>query len=174
MSCHIERILSKQSHFQFALRNSVNICLRAIINKASTTKLNSYTYKIMLTTLMTLSLVVMSYYRAQMNAALNSQVDNIGINSWQDVLESDHKIIFYKDGITEGMFKYAPKGSVLNKIYQKKMANVTGENTLQNIGYEGAISALLSNDDYLVIDSEEPYLNFNEYPCQITKIGGLQ
>ena len=173
-SYHIERIESQQSLLQFALKNSVNICLRAIINKASTVKLQSHTYKMMLITIMTQSLVVMSYYRAQMNAALNSQVDNIEINSWQDVLESNHKIIFYNGGITEGMFKYAPKGSVLNKIYQKKMANVTGENTLQNIGYEGAISALLSNDDYLVIDSEEPYLNFNEYPCQITKIGGLQ
>ena len=54
------------------------------------------------------------------------------------------------------------------------MAHVTVENTLQNIGYEGAISALLSNDDYLVVDSEEPYLKFNEYPCQITKISALK
>ena len=170
----IERIESQQSHFQFALRNSVNICLRAIINKASTAKLQSHTYKIMLTTLMTLSLVVMSYYRAQMNAALNSQVDNIRIKSWQDVLESHHKVIFYTGGTAENIFKYTLEESVLHRIYQKKMANVPIENTLQNIGYEGAISALLSNDDFLILDNEEPYLKFKEYPCQITKISALR
>ena len=170
----IESIDSKQSHFKFAIRNSVNICLRAIINKASTTKLQSHTYKMMLTTLMTLSLVVMSFYRAQMNAALNSQADNIGINSWKDVLESDHKFIFWADGYAEQIFKYAHTKSDLNKIYQKKMTNVPIENTLQNISYEGAVSALLSNDDYLVWDQEESYVNFKEYPCQITKISALQ
>ena len=128
----------------------------------------------MLTTIMTFSLVVMSYYRAQMKAALYSQVDNMRINSWQDVLESNHKFIFWAGGYPEVIFKYAPKGSVLNKIYQKKMANVPIENTLQNISYEGAVSALLSNDDYLVLDSEEPYLKFKEYPCQINKISALR
>ena len=54
------------------------------------------------------------------------------------------------------------------------MANVPIENTLQNISYEGAVSALLSNDDYLVLDSEEPYLKFKEYPCQINKISALR
>ena len=172
-SFDIERIESKQSHFQFALRNSVNICLRAIINKASTTKLQSHTYKMMLTTLMTLSLVVMSYYRAQMNAALNSQADNIRINSWQDVLESDYKLLFWDDNFQEGIFKYAHKDSVLNKIYHKKMANAPRANTcLQNISC--ITSALLSNDDYLVLDNEESYLHYEVYPCQITKISNLR
>ena len=166
----IERIESMESHFQFAFKNSVNICLRAIINKASAAKLRSHTYTMMLTTLMTLSLVVMSYYKAQMNAALNSQVDNIGINSWPDVLESKHKIIFHAHGYTESIFKYAHKGSVLNKIHQKKMANAP----IENIGYEGAISALLSNDDYLSLEVEESFLKFKEYPCQITKVSMLQ
>ena len=166
----IERIESRQSHFQFALRYSVNICLRAIINKSSSEKLQSHTYKMMLTTLMTLSMVVMSYYRAQMNAVLNSQVDNIEINSWHDVLESKHNFIFLSGGYTESIFKYASKGSVLNKIHQKKMANAPIENTIKNIKRDGAVSALLSNDDYLVLDILEPYLNFKEYPCQITKI----
>ena len=170
----IERIEPRHSHFQFALIYSVNICLKAIINKASTTKLQSNTYKMMLTTLMTLSLVVMSYYRAQMNAALNSQVDNIGINSWQDVLESDYKFIFRDGDYAEGIFKYAHKGSVLNKIYQEKIVNVPTENNLQNIGSEGAIFLLLSKDNYLVLDQEEPYLEFEEYPCQITKVNILQ
>ena len=125
-----------------------------------------------LTTLMTLSLVVMTYYRAQMNAALNSQVDNTGINTWQDVLESHHKFLFWAGGSMEGIFKDASKNSVLNKIYQKKMAKVPIENTMQS--YEGAISALMSNDDYLVLDNEESYLHFDEYPCKITKISFLQ
>ena len=170
----IERIDSQQSNLQFALKNSIHICLRVIINKATTAKLQSHTYKMMLTTIMSFSLVVMSYYRAQMNAALNSQVDNIGINSWQDVLDSDYKMLFWAGSAVENVFKNAPKGSILNKIYQKKMANVPIENTLENIGYEGAISALLSNDDYLVLDFEEPFLQFKEYPCQITKISTLQ
>ena len=170
----IERIESQQSYFQFALRNSVSICFSAIINKAATTKLQSHTFKIMLTTLMTLSLVVMSYYRAQMNAALNSQVDNIGMKSWQDVLESDYKFLFWTGSYTEDIFKNADKENVLNKIYQKKMANAPIENTLQHIRYEGAISALLSNDNYLVLDHEEFFINFKEYPCQITKISALR
>ena len=170
----LERIESQQSHFQFALENSVNVCLRALINKASTTMLQSHTYKMMLTTLMTFSLVVMSYYRAQMNAALNSQVDNIGINSWQEVLESHHKFIFWDGAYPEDIFKYAPKRSVLNKIYQKKMANAPVENYLQNIKFEGAISALLSNDNYLILNNEEPFLKYKEYPCQISKISALQ
>ena len=175
----IERIDSQQSNLQFALKNSIHICLRAIINKATTAKLQSHTYKLMLATLMTLCFVVMSYYRAQMNAALNSQVDNIGINSWQDVLDSDYKMLFWAGSAVENVFKYAPKGSVLNKIYQKKIANVPKENLLQNINcscsfYECCIiQKLISNDDYLVLDHEEGYIHLKEYPCQITKISSL-
>ena len=172
-SYHIERIESQQSLLQFALKNSVNICLRAIINKASTVKLQSHTYKMMLITIMTQSLVVMSYYRAQMNAALNSQVDNIGINSWEDVLKSDYKLLFFYDTYPEGIFKYAYNESVFKKIYKEKMVN--GNGMVFDEHYEtGAISTLLSNDGYLMLDSEEPYWNFNEYPCQITKINALK
>ena len=128
----------------------------------------------MLTTLMTLSLVVMSYYRAQMNAALNSQVDDLRINTWQDVLDSNYKLIFLTGSYSEDIFKYAPTDSVLNKIYQKKMANAPIENTVQNIKYEGVISALLSNDGCLALDYEDSYLPFEQYPCQITKISTLQ
>ena len=177
----IERIDSQQSNLQFALKNSIHICLRAIINKATTAKLQSHTYKLMLATLMTLCFVVMSYYRAQMNAALNSQVDNIGINSWQDVLDSDYKMLFWAGSAVENVFKNAPKGSILNKIYQKKMANVPKENLLQNINcscsfsfYECCIiQKLMNNDDYLVLDHEEFYLPLKEYPCRITKISSL-
>ena len=171
-SCGIERIEPQQPNFPFAFawKNSVNICLRAIINKASTEKLQSHTYKMMLTTLMTFSLVIMSYYRAQMNAALNSQIDNIGISSWQDVLESNHKLMFWTEGYEFDIFKHATMESILSKIYQKKMANAPIENTLDHLGYHGAISAILSNDDYLILEHENSFLHFKEYPCQITKI----
>ena len=165
----IERIESQQPNFPFAWKNSVNICLRAIINKASKEKLQSHTYKMMLTTLMTFSLVIMSYYRAQMNAALNSQIDNIGISSWQDVLESNHKLMFWTEGYEFDIFKHATMESILS-IYQKKMANAPIENTLDHLGYHGAISAILSNDDYLILEHENSFLHFKEYPCQITKI----
>jgi len=177
----IERKDAQQSDSQFALRNSVSICLRAIINKASTEKLQSHTYKMMLTTLMTLSLIVMCYYRAQMNAALNSQVNNIGINSWQDVLDSDYKFLFWSGSIVVDVFKNAPKGSDLNKIYEEKIANAPEENILQNtkcyqdqsFDHNCLIQKLINNDNYLVLLNEEGFYPFKEYPCQITKISSL-
>ena len=58
-----------QSIYVFVV--AINICLRALINKPINIRLTSQTSRLMIVVLMTFCFVVLSYYRAQMNAALN-------------------------------------------------------------------------------------------------------
>ena len=88
----VESIISKrESKAVFAMKTSVNVCLKAFVSKGSNTGFKSHTYKIVVTTLVTLGFIMFTYYKATLKAALFVNVENLPINSWEDVHESDHK-----------------------------------------------------------------------------------
>ena len=80
---------SGMSKLNDVIQSSLNVCLRALINKGSKENFaNSQAHKIFLFTISVMGLVLLSYYKAQMNAALNVEVDNMPIQSWQDLYQS--------------------------------------------------------------------------------------
>ena len=75
--------------------------------------------------------------------------------------------------MAEFVFKNAPKGSKMRKIYDEKINKIPNEHHLNDIGYKGAIDYLL-NDSALVFVESEPFFRMPEYPCKITQIKTLR
>ena len=64
-------------------------------------------------------------------------------------------------------------GSTLRQIYEEKVAPVPEARQLNKIGYGGSIPYILA--DYSVAFIEyEPFLEMDEWPCQITNIKAIQ
>ena len=161
--------LAKESAGHFAFKTAINIILRALINKGSNNPLKSQTYRILVFILMVFGVVIMSYYRAQLNAALNVDDNQIPIKSWWDVDKSNYKVLVWIGGSSGAKFQNAPKNSIFNKILKEKILTVPEENQLQNIKFKGSIPAIMSNE-YLVFTDLVPFLGTKEYPCEITAI----
>ena len=156
----------------YIFQTSLNILMRATVNKGTNNPFKSHTYKIVLFTLMTSGLVILSYYKAQMNAALNANVNNIPIQSWEDVEKSHYKVLLMFGTTTEAKFKDTPNGKlgvILQKIHNEKILTVPTEKRLNNIGFGGSIPEILTGE-FLVFTTLTNFLPFKEYPCQITDI----
>ena len=167
----IEKTSLKRSMLFSAFIMSSNICLNAYINKKVSSKNKSVTYKTLLTIIMTLSFIILCHYRAQMNAALNVYVEKYPVSSWEDVDESDYKILTWPDSNLENKFKDSQK-SIMRNIYEEKIAPVDYNDQINVIGYQGAISRLVK-EKYIVVDILESYLPLEEYPCKIISIRTL-
>ena len=89
--------INSKTGLLYSLSISLNICLKAYINKPTSTGLKSQSFKLLLTTIMCLSFVILSYYRAQMNAALNVQVEKFPIETWEDV--EKREILYFAQNI---------------------------------------------------------------------------
>ena len=165
--------LKEESAWVFAFRTALNIILRALINKGSNNPLKSQSYRIFVFILMVFGVVTLSYYRAQLNAALNVDNNQIPIKSWRDVADSDYKLLVWIGGSSGAKFQNAPKNSIFNKILNEKILTVPEENQLQNIKFKGSIPAILSSE-YLVYTDFIPFLREKEYPCEITAINSKE
>ena len=115
----------------------------------------------------------MSYYKAQMNAALNAGDQELPIKSWIDVSNSHYKVLTWMQSASETKFLYAPNGSALNNIYYEKIITVPEEEQLQSIKLKGSIKPLLTGD-YIVYNALEPYMKFKEFPCEITYLKSIE
>ena len=153
-----------------ATRDAVNIILRGVINKGTNINFKkSQAFKILILSLMVLGFILLSYYRAQMNAALNVEVDNMPIKSWEDVKNSNYKVLIWLGTISEEKFKNAPKESALNNIYNDQILTVPEEKHISKLGYQKSVSLIL-NGDYLAFEGLMSYTSMEEYPCGITDI----
>ena len=170
----IERPSKNQSKFIFVITSALDICLRAFIGKQPTLGLKSQTYKCIVLIMMTLGFVVLTYYRAQMNAALNVDSNIFPINTWEEVGKSNYKILLQKGTTDEDKFKLASNGSILKKIYNEKIATIPNYEQVGTIGFNGSIHKIMRGNDYIATGPLEAYQRSAYYPCNITDIKSLQ
>ena len=78
---------------------SLSLCLRAIINKGLTLKTKSQSFKIVLVVNMILGFIILSYYKAQMNAALNVDNSEVPFRNWEDIANSDKKLLIWNGSL---------------------------------------------------------------------------
>ena len=166
----IEKNPHKETKFKYALKLSYNICLKAFINKNISSGNKSVTYKLLITVIMILCFIILSHYRAQMNAALNFYVEEFPINSWEDVDKSNYKILTWPGSVLVSKFKDS-KRSIMRNIYQEKIATV--DEQINTIGYQETVSRII-RQKYIAVDILETYMAFEEFPCKITSIKTLE
>ena len=142
MLFNVEDTKGCSSVFKKALNSSLEVCLRAFISKVSnfppslkytnvfyvffvfqgsTTKLNSKTSRLNIFCVLLLGFLIICYYRAQMNAALNVFVENLAVNDWNDVADSDLRMLIWQDTSAEALLKRSPPGSTLRRIYDERI-----------------------------------------------------
>ena len=131
------------SIFKKALISSLEVCLRAFVSKVSnfasyaskqgnvfyvfavfqgsTTKLNSKTSRLNIFCVLLLGFLIICYYRAQMNAALNVFVENLPVSNWKDVANSDLRMLIWQDTSAEALLKRSSPGSTLRRIYDERI-----------------------------------------------------
>ena len=149
--------ITNETRIGFALKTALDICGHAYLNKPNRRRKfmkTNRTYQILVMVVATLGFVILSYYKAQMNAALNVEVENVPISSWEDLDKSDYKILVWHGGVTESIFKNSPEGSLLQKIYQEKISTVPTKQHINFIGFNGTVSPILS-DKFIAFESEE-------------------
>ena len=159
----IETIGHEEETTKLAFVTSLSLCLRAFIKIGSNNNLNSYTYKVSLIMTLIIGFVLFSHYEAILASILIVEKENVPYESWNDVVESDKKILLWKGANSEKKFKDAPPGSLLRKIYNEK------SEFMNDIGFEGSISKII-DDDYMVYEASAPYEVSSEYPCEIRPI----
>ena len=102
----------------------------------------------------------MSYYRAQLNAALNADNIDVTLETWEDIYNSNYKVLQWYDGITSNRFKNAYESTTIRKIYDEK------SEPMNKLGVKGSIP-LIQSGKYIVYLNSEPYTKAKEYPCQM-------
>ena len=168
--------ITNETRIGFALKTALDICGHAYLNKPNRRRKflkTNRTYQILVMVVATLGFVILSYYKAQMNAALNVEVENVPISSWEDLDKSDYKILVWHGGVTESIFKNSPEGSLLQKIYQEKISTVPTKQHINFVGFNGTVSPILS-DKFIAFESEESYQMLAEFPCKITKVDSIK
>lgn len=117
----------------------------------------------------------MTYYRAQMNAALNVRRENYPIENWQDVLESDLNVLVWQGSIINDIFEFAPDGSTLKSIFDRKISQTPIDERLSSLGYSGSVKYML--EDLAVVYIEyEPFkmMARQKYPCQLSFLNNFR
>ena len=156
---NIEHVPENESKAKYAFGIALTVCLKATINKGSNFKLKSQSYKIVVFSIMVLGLIVLSYYKAQMNAALNVDNNEVPIKTWLDIAKSNYKLLVWKGSIQYNWFE-EPQNEVFMQIFNEKIE------TFNDIGFEGTIPKILSGK-YLALSISGPYIEMKENPCQI-------
>ncbi len=67
-------------------------------------------------TLLTTGMLILIYYRCQLNAGLNVRILDIPIKSWEDVLASDKDFLIWRGTSLEDAFLYSHEGNSIAAI----------------------------------------------------------
>ena len=159
--------ISKKLSAKYAFIDGFNLTLRALFNKQSNMDVKMQSFQLIRLVLMVQGFVILAYYKAMLNAALNVDVNNIPIETWEDVANSHYQILVSMGSADEDRFKDG--NDIMKKIHREKILTVDPSIQLQNIGYEGSVEAILSNK-YLAIDNIAFFANLDAYPCGIVEI----
>ena len=156
---NLEKKPKEQSKASYSFRTSLTICLRAIINKGYGLQSKSQSFKILLFVNMILGFIILSYYKAQMNAALNVDNSEIPFRTWADIADSDKKLLIWNGSLQFDWFKETIDPS-MKKIYNEKLV------AFNELGFNGTVPLILDGE-YLALSISGPYLQMEEYPCQL-------
>ena len=156
---NLEQTPKKESKTMYSFRISLNLCLRAFINKGLSLKTKSQSFKIILVVNMILGFIVLSYYKAQMNAALNVDNSEVPFRTWEDIANSDKKLLIWNGSLQYDWFKDT-KEPIMKRIYNENLV------AINNLGFNGTVPLILDGD-YLALSISGPYFQMEEYPCQL-------
>lgn len=166
----IEKLPNSKSKARFVAESALILILRVFINIKSNLELKSQTYKTLVFVLMTFGFILLSNYKAQLNAALNVYIDKIPFKTWYDIANSDYKILVYADGAGEEIFIYSKNDSILHRIYNEKVKSVPLELQLQNIKSIEDQADVIKNGKYMIFTASSDFTDFPDFPCKITQI----
>ena len=152
---------------RFVLQTATNMILRTFFNKATNNGFQSKTYKMNRLVLSVLGFVILTYYKAMLNAALNVDVNNLPFKSWEEVANSNYKVLVLMGTVNEEYFKFG--NDIKQKIYREKIITVRPVQQLQNIGVQGSIEAIVS-DKYIVSAADLLFKTLDEYPCEVIEV----
>ncbi len=122
-----------------AVTTSIDFVFRAAVGKVFSIFLNCLNYSILfqgapalkpsqhstrvaLFCLTIMTFVILSNYRAIMNAFLTARELKLPFNSYEEILDSDLDAITFKESSNEEYFKSAPKGSILRRMFDEKIS----------------------------------------------------
>ena len=157
-------VKSSENSKRFALISSISLTLRSFVKMDFDNGMKSYTYKAILLVTLICGFVTFAHYETVFASILIVESQNIPYTSWQDISESGRNIFVWKGAIVYDMFKGAPEGSEMKKIYEDgKIKDVKA------IGYENSIP-LIMDGTHFTFDSVDLYKRYKEFPCQISPL----
>ena len=162
--------IAKQRNILFKIwETSMDLCCKALLNKSVVIYLNSKTYKMLALTITTLSFIILTYYKTQMNAALNVHIEKFPINNWDEAYSKDFNIIFYFGSYTESILKNSPG---LQKLYEKVMSSHYTKD-LGSIGVKTSVKEILKGYT-IAVEEASVYKYLDIYPCEITELKSMR
>ena len=155
---------NKDNSRKFALISSTSLTLRSFVKMDFDNGMKSYTYKAILLITLICGFVTFAHYETVFASILIVESQNIPYTSWKDISESGRNIFVWKGAIVYDMFKDAPEGSEMKKIYEDgKIKDVKA------IGYQKSIP-LIMDGTHFTFDSVDLYKRYKEFPCQISPL----
>ena len=154
--------------------NAGEIVLRTILAKPYHDRHSQRRFSIYIShlTVFACAMVLWIAYRAIMNAFLAVQIDVMEIESYQDLLDYDYKLIIYHDGADEDFFKKAPEGTARSRIYQEKLSgdSYSADLDLSQVDLEEAAGLVASEGQIAMFTTLSPVKLIKKYyPCYITE-----
>ena len=107
--------------------------------------------KIILLVNMILGFIILSYYKAQMNAALNVDNSEVPFQTWEYIANSDKKLLIWNGSLKYDWFRETKDPQLV---------------AFNNLGFNGTVPLILDGD-FLVLSISGPYFQMEEYPCQL-------
>ena len=160
-----------KNHNQTSIVHGTETIFLALINKPPQLKPNTLSKKVAYFSLFLMSLVLMSYYKALLKAALSVRNLKLPINSFQDILDSDLDLILWKNGALEDSFRLSAPDSDMKRIHESKIKDKPGANDL---GGNAPVLELVKNGQGLFYASAENKMVLPIYPCQVTDVKPLR
>ncbi len=133
--------------------------------------IHSTSQRVLMFTLFLMSLLLMSCYKSQLKATLAVQTLVLPINNLEEILSSDLDLLLKSASYLESGFQLAPKGSLMNRIYDKKLH---GKKRVQEIGGMEASLKLVEEGKAIYASGIDTVLIRPQYPCKIIDIKSLR
>ncbi len=114
-----------------------------------------------------MTLILMSYYKGNLKAALQVRTLTLPINSLEDILESPMHLIVWRGGNIESGYMLAPTGSVQRQIYEQK---ISGKRSANDIGGRVASLEIVGEGDAIYNGAIDAFRMTPDYPCKMIDV----
>ncbi len=122
--------------------------------------------------LMFMSMLILFYYRAAMNAFLNVKVFRVPINSHEDIIDTDMDLVVKKGVYTEQVFMFAQEGSLFQAIFDKKLKGTKRFHELGN--NDDAVLDIVKRNKAIYLHDLFAIVDREDYPCGILDVKALR